>query len=223
MGSNSITVSGGVANLNVNGNSPVTLSGGALNLSGSLGNSPPISVTGGSLSLLSSNEIAQNLLAISGGTAVGTLLTEAANNAITGSTSLSVSGNAVAVLNQANNYTGTTTVTSGGFLQFGMPSSLYGGNTASWTPANISVTNSATLAVNVGGPTDFTTAQAALLLANLSASTSSSGLAAGGRFRPRYDQRHFARHLQRANHGHYGRPLGFHQAGLGDFGAYQHQ
>ncbi len=182
VGSNSITVSGGVANLNVNGNSPVTLSGGALNLSGSLGNSPPISVTGGSLSLLSSNEIAQNLLAISGGTAVGTLLTEAANNAITGSTSLSVSGNAVAVLNQANNYTGTTTVTSGGFLQFGMPSSLYGGNTASWTPANISVTNSATLAVNVGGPTDFTTAQAALLLANLSASTSSSGLAAGAVF-----------------------------------------
>ena len=182
VGSNSITVSNGVANLNVNGNSPVTLSGGALNLSGSLGNSPAISMTGGSLSLLSSNEIGQNQLAISGGTAATSLLVETASNAITGSTALSLSGNVLAILSQANNYSGTTSVTSGAVLQLGMPSSLYAGNTANWTPANISVTGSATLVVNIGGPNDFTQPQAATLLTNLSASTSSSGLEANAAF-----------------------------------------
>lgn len=155
--SNSINVSGGVANLNVNGNSPVTLSGGVLNLSGSLGNSPPIAVTGGTLGLLSSNEIGQNLLAISGGTSVRAVLAETASNAITGTTALSVSGsNASAILSQANNYSGTTSVTNGALLQLGMPGSLYAGDTASWTPANIGVTGSSTLVVNIGGPTDFT-------------------------------------------------------------------
>ncbi len=183
VGSNSINVSGGVANLNVNGNSPVTLSGGALNLAGSLGNSPPISVTGGSLSLLTSNEISQNLLAIVGGTAARAVLVETASNAITGTTILTVSGNASAILNQLNNYSGSTSVAAGASIQFTMPGSLYGGNTASWTPANIAVTGgSSSLTVNVGGPNDFTLPQATLLLSNLSASTSSSGLASGAIF-----------------------------------------
>jgi autotransporter-associated beta strand protein len=182
---NPITISGGAANLTVNGTNAISLSGGALTLSGSLANSPQISVTGGTLALQSSGEISQNTLAISGGTGAIALLTESASNAITGTTALSISGNALAILSQANNYSGLTTV-KGGTLDVAMPGSLYAGNTASWTPGNITVSNGGTLAallaVHYGGPNDFTQPQAALLLANLSASTSSSGLGAGTSF-----------------------------------------
>ncbi len=182
LGNNTISVSGGVVNLIVSGSNAVSLSGGALTLGGALTNLPP-TVSGGTLSLPGTGEISQGQFTIGGNTTGvgGAVLLATGSNAITGSTALSVTGGATAILSQANNYTGATTANHS-ILQLGMAGSLYGGNSASWTPANISVTGSSTLAVNYGGPNDFTQSQAAALLSNLSASTSSTGLAAGAVF-----------------------------------------
>lgn len=61
-----------------------------------------------------------------------------------------------------NTYTGVTSITSG-TLQFARTASLYNGNTASWTAANLVVSSGATLAVNVGGSGEFTAADINLL------------------------------------------------------------
>ena len=51
-----------------------------------------------------------------------------------------------------------------------------------WTAANISVASGATLAVNVGGPNDFTTDQVNTLFTSLTTSIASNGLQAGSSF-----------------------------------------
>ncbi len=84
------------------------------------------------------------------------------------------------VLSGTNTYAGTTTVAFG-TLQFATPGSLYNGTTASWTPANIIVNSGTSLAVNIGGPSDFTPSQASTLLANLS-TVNNNGLKAGSAF-----------------------------------------
>ena len=66
------------------------------------------------------------------------------------------------ILSANNTYTGTTTVAAG-MLQFSKPGALYSGNTALWTASKIVVDSGATLAVNYGGSTDFTSAQVATL------------------------------------------------------------
>jgi len=74
-------------------------------------------------------------------------------------------------LTGANGYAGTTTV-NGGVLQFAKRVSLYGGDTAQWTDANLIVNSGATLAFNVGGDGEFTSGDVDLL--------SGLGSAAGG-------------------------------------------
>ncbi len=86
---------------------------------------------------------------------------------ITGSGGLVQAGPGTLVLNGSNNYTGVTTVKAG-LLEIATSGSLYGGNSASWTATNIIVAGGATLAVTIGGPSDFSAnggAQAAALLA----------------------------------------------------------
>jgi fibronectin-binding autotransporter adhesin len=84
------------------------------------------------------------------------------------------------ILSGSNTYTGTTTVlANGGTLQFGSAAALYGGNTNSWTAANIRVRSGGTLALDVGG-TGFSAAEVTTLLGNLATSTSTNnGMNAG--------------------------------------------
>jgi autotransporter-associated beta strand protein len=81
----------------------------------------------------------------------------------------------------ANTYTGPTTVAQGALL-IRKARSLYNANTASWTPAKISVANTAALQISVGGDGEFTGAQAGLLIRNLTGKVNNNGLAAGSVF-----------------------------------------
>ena len=67
-------------------------------------------------------------------------------------------------------------------LQFTTPASLYNGSSGSWTAANITVANGATLALNIGGPSDFTVSQGTALLYNLTNAVNNNGLQAGSSF-----------------------------------------
>lgn len=80
------------------------------------------------------------------------------------------------VLTGPNTYTGVTTV-SGGMLQFAQESSLYNGQSASWTAANVGVSSGATLALNVGGSGQFTSSDVTTVLQNLG--TGTGGFASG--------------------------------------------
>ncbi len=98
---------------------------------------------------------------------------------VSGPGGLVKSGGASVPLRGTNTYTGPTTV-SEGTLQF--KTSLYGNDTSKWTPANVTVSSDATLTLNVGGAGEFTPAQAATLLSNLSVSVNHNGFQAGSFF-----------------------------------------
>jgi len=115
-------------------------------------------------------------------TAANTLAANIADNGA-GAVSLTKTGAGLWVLSGANAYTGTTTV-SAGTLQFAKTASLYNGNTASWTAANINVKSGATLLLNVdsAGTAGFTSASLGTLLGNISvASTAAEGLQGGAK------------------------------------------
>ena len=97
-----------------------------------------------------------------------------------GAGTLTKTGTGTWTLSGTNTYTGVTTI-SAGTLQFANQVSLYNNTPASWTAANIKVGNTGTLALNVGGSGQFTTANVTTLLTNLGGSngTSSTGFAAG--------------------------------------------
>jgi autotransporter-associated beta strand protein len=76
----------------------------------------------------------------------------------------------------SNTYTGPTVVSTGGLT---VKSSLYGNDTAQWTPANITVASGATFMLNVGGTGEFTTTQAATMFNNLATGVTNNGLLAG--------------------------------------------
>ena len=69
--------------------------------------------------------------------------------------SLTKIGTGVQILSGSNSYTGKTTV-SGGTLEFANTNALYGGDTNSWTAANMKVASGATAAFAVGGDKGFT-------------------------------------------------------------------
>ncbi|MEI8309276.1 MAG: autotransporter-associated beta strand repeat-containing protein [Verrucomicrobiota bacterium] len=96
--------------------------------------------------------------------------------------SLAKTGTGTQILTGNNTYIGTTTV-SGGTLQFAKQVSLYSANNTLWTAANVKVASGGTLALNVGGAGEFTTANVTTLLANLGGAngTSSNGFAAGSK------------------------------------------
>jgi autotransporter-associated beta strand protein len=77
------------------------------------------------------------------------------SNNISGSGSVTQAGNGMTVMSGSNSYTGKTTV-SGGTLEFANTGALYGGDTNSWTAANLTVASNATAAFAVGGANPFT-------------------------------------------------------------------
>lgn len=80
-----------------------------------------------------------------------------------------------------NTYTGATTVRLG-TLRVLKAASLYNADTASWTPAKIIVATAATLRISIGGTGEFTGAQVAALLRNLTTAVDNNGLMAGAVF-----------------------------------------
>ncbi len=104
------------------------------------------------------------------------------NNVVAGTAGLAKTGEGTLNLNGANSYTGKTAI-SGGTLQFARTASLYTGTAGNWTAANIAVASASTLALNVGGTDEFTTANVTSLLTNLGGAngTTTTGFASGGR------------------------------------------
>jgi len=72
-------------------------------------------------------------------------------------------GNNTLTLSGTNSYTGVTTVSGTGTLQFAKQVSLYNNNTASWTATNLVVNSGATAAFNVGGTGEFTSSDISTL------------------------------------------------------------
>ncbi len=100
---------------------------------------------------------------------------------ISGPGSLTIVGGGTATLYGINTYIGSTTV-SQGRLVVRKAASLYNADQASWTPAKITVFNTASLHISVGGKDEFTSAQAAALLKNLTTGLDNNGLMTGGIF-----------------------------------------
>ena len=98
-----------------------------------------------------------------------------------GAPTLTRVGTGTTVLSGTNTYTGPTTV-AGGTLEFAKPVSLYNGNTASWTNTNVTANSGTTVAFNVGGPNDFSVAQAQTVFGNLSTGINNNGLRSGSNF-----------------------------------------
>jgi len=88
-----------------------------------------------------------------------TILSSISNGTSGGTVALEKTDAGTWVLNAANNYTGTTTVT-GGQLILNTRDSLYNGNAAQWTTGNITVGAGAALIFRLGGPTGFTVSEA---------------------------------------------------------------
>lgn len=74
---------------------------------------------------------------------------------LNGAGGLTKIGTGMLVLAGANSYAGVTKINAG-TLKFGLETSLYGGNTASWTDTNLLVGSGATAAFNVGAAGEFT-------------------------------------------------------------------
>ncbi|MCY2996338.1 MAG: autotransporter-associated beta strand repeat-containing protein [Planctomycetota bacterium] len=88
-----------------------------------------------------------------------------------------VPGGTVTLLG-TNTYTGPTTVFPGSLI-VKKAAGLYNGDTAKWTPANVTIHKAATLRLNVGGPGEFTGVQVGTLLGNLTRSMNDNGLMGG--------------------------------------------
>ncbi|MGC4016847.1 MAG: autotransporter-associated beta strand repeat-containing protein [Luteolibacter sp.] len=90
-------------------------------------------------------------------------------------TSISKTNSGTWTLSGANTFTGPTSII-GGVLVFPKPASLYQGNSAAWTAANIGVNSGCTLGINVGGSGEFTASDIAYFDA---LGTSTGGLKTG--------------------------------------------
>jgi autotransporter-associated beta strand protein len=131
----------------------------------------------GTVAIASSGNV--NLTAAAGGTLKFT-------NIISGSgASITKVGSGTVILSGSNTYSGTTNLSSG-TLQFAREVALYGDNTAVWASnLNVSSNSGATLAVNVGGPGEFTSSDLDILQTTLKGGTNlgfDTTNAAGGNF-----------------------------------------
>jgi len=104
------------------------------------------------------------------------------SNAITGpggfSTTIPVGTNSLMLLSGTNSYAGATLISTGG-VQFKGPASLYNADTTKWTPTYITVNSGCTLALSIGGVGEFTSADVATLLTNLTTGINNNGMRAG--------------------------------------------
>jgi autotransporter-associated beta strand protein len=143
-----VTVSGGVLKLGqpeaLSPSVPLTVTGGLLDLNGYTVTNGGVTLSGGAISNGSLYATAESSL--SGGALLAPL---------SGPAGLTKSGTDTLVLSATNTYAGATTVNAG-TLRFAQRVSLYGGDTAQWTDANLIVNSGATLAFNVGGTGEFT-------------------------------------------------------------------
>ena len=162
LGSGSVTVNPGATLILSRNNiaNSLTLNGGTLNSGNSFGSNVNGPVVLGATSTLS----------VTGGLSIAGNISGAGGLIKTGA-------GAIVLLSGTNTYSGPTTISAGG-LQFPKPASLYNSTTAQWTPANITVASGALLALNVGGASDFNSAQVGTLLGNL-ATVNNNGLLAG--------------------------------------------
>jgi endo-1,4-beta-xylanase len=92
--------------------------------------------------------------------------------------SLVKNGSGTQTFSGSTTFRGTTTV-SGGTLQFAKASSLYAGVTTDWDKTKITVNNGCTIAFNVGGTNEFTTANVSVLLTGLGGALDNNGLREG--------------------------------------------
>jgi autotransporter-associated beta strand protein len=79
-----------------------------------------------------------------------------------------------------NTYTGPTIVKLG-TLRILKAASLYNGDSTKWIPSQITVANTATLLLSVGGPGEFTGEQISVFLKNLTTTIDNNGLMGGSR------------------------------------------
>jgi autotransporter-associated beta strand protein len=88
------------------------------------------------------------------------------------------SNSGLITLSGINTYSGPTIVMRG-TLRIMKAASLYNGNAASWVPARISVYNTATLRLCVGGTGEFSGEQIGMFLKNLASTVNNNGLMGG--------------------------------------------
>ena len=169
--SNLIFNSGTTLGLNVGGNSDFS----AASAAALIGNLSTVAGNG----LLAGSSI---LFDTSNATSVVPYSTAIVDSVGTGGGAINVvkAGAGTLILSGANSYTGTSTA-SVGTLEFATPGSLYNLVTANWVPAMIISYSGATLALAVGGPSDFALTDAQTILTNLS-TVSSNGLKSGSLF-----------------------------------------
>lgn len=106
-------------------------------------------------------------------------ITGAISNGSTNPQAVDITSTGLVRFSGTNTYTGTTTVS--GNLRLEKVASLYSGNEASWVKTNITVNSGGSLILDVGGSGEFTAANVATLLGNLSTSITNNGMRSGSR------------------------------------------
>lgn len=106
-------------------------------------------------------------------------ITGAISNGSTNPQAVDITSTGLVRFSGTNTYTGATTVS--GNLRLEKVASLYSGNEASWVKTNITVNSGGSLILDVGGSGEFTAANVATLLGNLSTSITSNGMRSGSR------------------------------------------
>ncbi|MFT5107098.1 MAG: autotransporter-associated beta strand protein [Pseudoalteromonas tetraodonis] len=167
LGSGPITLNGGILGLEyIHGTNALILNGGTIYAGNGVGNSWNSSIT------------------LNGNTIIDPFARLDLNNksgGISGSGGFTIEGRGDVILNGINTYTGPTTVRKGR-LSVRKAASLYNAAPASWTPAKITVFNTAAIHLSVGGEGQFTSGQASTLLYKLTTGVHSSGLMTGSIF-----------------------------------------